>query len=323
MTIRELWHTDQHHSEIRSKKINSTKREPIIIRSLYSLISTGTERIVCRGEVPLEMEKIMEVPGMEGSFRFPVKYGYSLAGIVEQGPTDISGKKVHLMYPHQDYVAGNITGLSIVPEKIPVQRAVLASNMETALTAVWDSGISAGDEVLVSGFGLIGALIAIILSRIPAVNVTISEPDTFRKNLAKSFGFPLFEENTLPGRGFDCAINAAPSEISLQQCIDVTVQGALIVDVSWHGTSAVRLNLGTSFHAGRKRLISSQVSSIPQPKADRFSFARRKKIAFKILEDEIFDRLPVGEVSFAHAPSVFDQLRNGTYDQFCTRINYT
>ncbi len=53
------------------------------VRTLYSLVSTGTERRVALGQVPAALYVDMQVPHMEGSFDFPVKYGYSLVGIVE------------------------------------------------------------------------------------------------------------------------------------------------------------------------------------------------------------------------------------------------
>lgn len=85
MTIKELWHTDSLHTEIRTKELLPPDGT-LIIRSEYSLISAGTERIVASGLVPEEIYSFMKVPGMEGSFSFPLKYGYSVAGKVAGGP---------------------------------------------------------------------------------------------------------------------------------------------------------------------------------------------------------------------------------------------
>ena len=37
-----------------------------------------------------------------GQFPAPVKYGYSVVGIVEDGPAEVIGRRVFCLYPHQD-----------------------------------------------------------------------------------------------------------------------------------------------------------------------------------------------------------------------------
>ena len=50
------------------------------IRTLFSAISPGTERLVSLGQIPEDLHEAMRCPYMGGSFGFPVKYGYSLVG---------------------------------------------------------------------------------------------------------------------------------------------------------------------------------------------------------------------------------------------------
>ena len=158
MIIKEFWHTGPDQSTIIEKETATPGGSTLLIKSMYSLVSTGTERIIATGKVPAEVQQFMTVPYMEGNFNFPVKYGYSLVGEVISGDEDLKGKLVHLMHPHQDLVMANSADIFPVPEGIPPQRAVFASNMETALNVVWDGNIGPGDRVLVCGFGNIGAL---------------------------------------------------------------------------------------------------------------------------------------------------------------------
>ena len=43
----------------------------------------------------------MRAPFMAGSFPFPVKYGYSIVGRIEDGPAELLGRDVFVLHPHQ------------------------------------------------------------------------------------------------------------------------------------------------------------------------------------------------------------------------------
>ena len=81
----------------------------------------------------------MRAPFMGGSFPFPVKYGYSTVGRVEDGPADLLGRIVFVLHPHQSLFNVPSSAVVALPDGVPPTRAVLAANMETALNAVWDA----------------------------------------------------------------------------------------------------------------------------------------------------------------------------------------
>jgi len=170
-----LWHTSSQASAILEHELPDRNNHMLLIESQYSLVSLGTERLVASALVPVAIWNRMAVPYMEGSFSLPCKYGYSLVGNVLKGADEYMGKTVHLMHPHQDKTWVNASSVFVIPSDIPAQRAVLASQVETAVNAVWDSRISLGDHVLVAGFGLVGAIIALMASGIPGVKVSILE----------------------------------------------------------------------------------------------------------------------------------------------------
>src|SRR6478609_1686622 len=72
------------------------------VRTLFSGISRGTERLVLAGRVPQAEWTTMRAPLQTGDFPFPVKYGYSAVGIAEAGPHDLLGRTVFCLHPHQD-----------------------------------------------------------------------------------------------------------------------------------------------------------------------------------------------------------------------------
>jgi 2-desacetyl-2-hydroxyethyl bacteriochlorophyllide A dehydrogenase len=320
MKVRELWHTTKEKTVIQIADCEFTNSSQILIQTMYSLVSMGTERLVSRGMVPAELWDSMMVPHMSGSFSFPVKYGYSLVGKVVGGPDEWLNKHVHLMNPHQDFVVVSPEDVSVIPEEVGPQRAVLVGLMETACNAVWDSGISVGDTVLVSGFGIVGALIASVASKIPGVQLYVNEPNELRRQLAQSMGFVLFQETS--GVKVDIAFNASAKGAGLQFCINKTGSEGTIVEVSWYGTETVELNLGAGFHIGRQRIISSQVSQVPGAKGPRWTKKRRKDVVFELLKDPVYDRLLTCRVPFSDAPAAFDAIRKGNPDDICITFTY-
>lgn len=325
MEIKSLWHTSNSTSEIRESTI--LDQEKVLVKSLYSLISLGTERLIALGNVPKELQESMTVPYQEGHFDFPIKYAYSLVGIVMTKDHPLTNKRVHLLHPHQDYCFVKEQDLFVVPEEVDLQTATLASNVETALTAAWDSGASFGDKVLVVGFGLIGSLVARLIDDIPGTEVMIFETDIAKINLAQKLGFqnvinPKSDNPKRISPPFDIAFHCSATSKGLQSCIDYTGFESKIIELSWYGSKAININLGSTFHRLRKQLISSQVSNLPMDRKGRWDYKRRKTVVFNLLKNPIFKHHISQTLKFASVPKFFDQLRQGEVSELGVIISY-
>src|SRR5438128_2474416 len=68
--------------ERRDELLPEVGPEDVQIRAVVSALSHGTEMLVYRGQVPPELE--FDLPTLQGSFRFPVKYGYASVGRVTE-----------------------------------------------------------------------------------------------------------------------------------------------------------------------------------------------------------------------------------------------
>src|SRR5215210_5105425 len=98
--------------EIRPVALPAPNRDDVVVRTLRSGVSRGTETLVFRGGVPPSQYAAMRAPFQEGDFPGPVKYGYLGVGAVEEGPAELRGRTVFCLYPHQPaYVvpAGAVT----------------------------------------------------------------------------------------------------------------------------------------------------------------------------------------------------------------------
>ena len=69
------------------------------LRALVSGISRGTESLVFAGKVPESEWARMRCPFQEGDFPFPVKYGYAMVALVEDGPAELKGQRVFACIP--------------------------------------------------------------------------------------------------------------------------------------------------------------------------------------------------------------------------------
>ena len=81
-----FWLRAPGRGEIRPVALPEPGRGDVVVRTLRSGVSRGTETLVFRGGVPPSQHAAMRAPFQEGDFPGPVKYGYLNVGVVEQGP---------------------------------------------------------------------------------------------------------------------------------------------------------------------------------------------------------------------------------------------
>lgn len=316
---RSLWFEHPGKCSLRQEAIEP-RDSHIVVRSLYSGISRGTESLVFNGKVPPSEYERMRAPYQQGEFTFPVKYGYSVVGQVEQGPSELQGKTVFALHPHQDVFTLAPDDAHVLPEGIPAGRAVLAANMETALNIVWDAEASPGDRIAVFGAGVVGLLTAYLASRIVGTEAVICDVNPARSEPAAHLGLEFLSPDKLHGE-FDCLINASASEAALRQALQLGGMESRIVEASWYGDRQVEIPLGGAFHAKRFSIIGSQVGSLPPHKRARWTYKRRLAKALDLLRDDRLDCLITGETPFENLKDHYADIL-GSSLTLCHRIAY-
>lgn len=300
---RALWYVAPRTAELRDTALDGPRPGPgeVLVRTLFSGLSRGTERLVFEGRIPPSEHKRMRAPAQEGDFPFPVKYGYAAVGTVESGPAELKGRKVFALFPHQDSFVLPAGAVVPIPDQVPPRRAVLTANMETALNALWDGRAAPGDRIVVIGGGLVGLLAAALAARVPGAEVTLVDKEAARASLAQRLGVSFAQPAAAP-RDADLVIHTSATEGGLALALDVAGEEATIVEASWYGEGKIGVPLGGAFHSRRLRLISSQVSVVPPHLRARWTPLRRKETALRLLADERFDALLGEEVPFAELP---------------------
>jgi threonine dehydrogenase-like Zn-dependent dehydrogenase len=258
---------------------------------------------------------------MEGHFPFPVKYGYAAVGRVEQGPTELHGRSVFALHPHQNLFNVAAKAAVALPENVPPQRGVLAANMETALNAVWDAGVGPADRIAVVGAGAVGALVAFLCGKIPGTDVTIVDINPSREELAQKLGVGFAIPDAHKGN-CDVVFHASGSASGLATALALAGDEATVIEMSWYGDAPVSASLGGAFHSRRLRLISSQVGQVAPSHRPRWTHSQRLTAAIKLLADARLDALLAPAVPFHDLPKKLPRILDPKSGILCQLIAY-
>ncbi|MFO8142324.1 MAG: dehydrogenase, partial [Marinobacter sp.] len=186
---RAFWVTGPGLGELRPVALaerSDTAAPMVTVRSLFSGVSRGTEALVFNNRVPPGEYQRMRAPWQEGSFPYPVKYGYANVGEVIDGPEHLRGQRVFCLYPHQQQYRVPASAVTVLPEQVPPERAILAANMETAINGLWDAQPAVGDRVAVVGLGVVGLLVAWLVRQIPGVELLAIDTNPARQPVAEA-----------------------------------------------------------------------------------------------------------------------------------------
>jgi len=315
-----FWLRAPGEGEIRPVTLPQPGRDDVVVRTVRSGISRGTETLVYRGGVPAGQYAAMRAPFQEGDFPGPLKYGYLNVGAVEHGPPELRGRTVFCLYPHQTAYVVPSAAVSVVPEEVPARRAVLAGVVETAVNALWDAAPLVGDRVTVVGAGMVGCCVARLLSRFP-IEVALVDVDPGRAGVAAALGV----EFSLPADaadGRDMVVHTSATSAGLQRSLELLAPEGTVIDLSWYGDAEVHLSLGGTFHAGRLGIRSSQVGTVSPARSMRRTTADRLALAVDLLRDPAFDALVTGESRFDELPAVMAGLAAGNLPGLCHTITY-
>ena len=318
---RAFWVRTPGEGEIRPERLPEAGPGDVVVRTLHSGISRGTETLVFRGQVPASEHRRMRAPFQDGEFPGPVKYGYLSVGVVEQGPGELRGRTVFCLYPHQTAYVVPADAVVPVPDDVPPRRAVLAGTVETAVNALWDAPPLVGDRVTVVGAGMVGCCVARLLARFPGTTVELVDVDNTRAEVASALGVPFASPEHATGER-DLVVHASATSAGLQLSLDLLRAEGTVLDLSWYGDRDVTLPLGGAFHARRLNLRASQVGLVAPARRDTRTTRDRLSLALELLRDPSFDALLSGSSRFRNLPEVMGQLADGRLSALCHTISY-
>jgi 2-desacetyl-2-hydroxyethyl bacteriochlorophyllide A dehydrogenase len=305
---RALWFVGPRRIELRDEAVRAPGPGEVTVRALASAVSQGTELLLYRGEGPAVFDPSL---GDAGAETYPRRYGYAWVGeITAAGPGTRLGEgtRVFSLATHGEHHTLSEAAVRPLPEDFAATRAVLAANLETAITCTWDANVSLGDDVVVLGGGVVGTLTAWLLARSGAA-VTLVEPGAKRRAAARALvPDALIEEAAEPDGSADVVVEATGNPALLDAAIAWARPEARVVVASFYGARRAPVDLGDAFHRRRLELRASQVSSIPPRLRERWTPARRWLFVLSLLRERALDALLAPAVPFAQAAELYAAL---------------
>lgn len=287
--------------------------EELLVTSRLQGISAGTELLFYRGDFPDGISG--DLPGLPARLSYPLAYGYSNVGVDEKG------RRVFGFVPHQGAWFSREEELILLPEDISDEDAVFLPNLETAVGIVQDLGLVLGETVLVMGLGVVGLLVAELLSRSPAGLLLLADIKEERRKEAEALGAlflnPVNEDipsralSLTGGRGLDRAVNVSASGQALGNIFEAMAVEGVVVEASWYGKNLITLGLGKAFHRRRLELRSSQVSRVGCRLGARWDKKRRMDLVLRLLKEIRPSRYITHTLPFTSAPEAYNILSGG------------
>lgn len=319
---RAVWFPRPRHVAVLDEPARFPGPDEILVRSIVSGVSAGSELLVFRGEVPPGMAP--DLPTVGGDFGFPVKFGYASVGRVAEAGAGVRatqhrpGDLVFVHHPHQTEFVVHTDAAIRLPAGVPPERAVLTANLETALTVVLDANPRLGEVALVTGQGIVGLLVTMLLRRAGAGAIVTVDRHAGRREASlragadtavgpgDDVGAAVLARSG--GRGADVAIEASGDPRALQACLDAAAFSGTVVAASWYGTRPATLDLGGAFHRKRLSLVGSQVSTLDPALTGRWDRARRMDQVRGLLCDLPLDGLVTHRFPIREAAAAYDML---------------
>ena len=321
LTATAFWVEKPGVGRLRHEQLPPPSEGDVVVRTLYTGVSRGTEASIFGGHVPVSEYERMRAPFQTGDFPGPVKYGYLNIGVVDSGPAPLVGTTVFTLYPHQSTFVVPADAVTPVPHDIPARRAVLAGAVETAINVLWDTAPMIGDRISVVGAGMIGCCVARLARGIPGVSVTLVDVNPAREVVADQLGVGFSDAATAP-QDQDIVINTSGSGRGLQLALETVVTDGTVIEASWYGDRQATLMLGADFHSRRLTIRSSQVGAVASGRRETRTTRDRLVLALELLRDPAFDAVLTGESSWRTLPEVMAGLADGSRNDLCHTIDW-
>jgi len=312
---RAVFHTAPRHVEIRELPEPRPTSGEVVVRTLFSGISSGTERLIYRGEVPDDLALDETISALGGVFQYPFTYGYACVGTVGH-----SDQAVFAFQPHQDLFAARASDLIPLPDIDPAA-GTLFPLAETALQVTLDAEAGYRDRVIVLGAGVLGLLTALLLQR-QGRRPVIAEPQALRRALAGDLGVSAEAPEELAAADVPLVIDASANPDALATGLTMLAHEGTLLVASWFGTKPVVLPLGGAFHRRRLTIRSTQVSTIPARLSARWNLDRRRRQTLELLPELPLAQLCTHVFPFDDAPAAFRAVDEGPPELMHAVLDY-
>lgn len=318
-----LWLNGPYQVHVCDEPIQEVGADQVLVQTILSAISAGTELLFYRGQVPLGMPVDATIAELRRDMGYPLRYGYACVGCVIKVGAQVIDREawrdrlVFSFHPHASHFIARPDDLLPVPNAVSPERAAFLPSMETAVNFVMDGAPLIGERVVLIGQGIVGLLTTALVARMPLALLATFDRFPLRRERSRAFGasdvFDPEDANALERarslllpNGADLTYELSGNPQALNLGIELTGSSGRIIIGSWYGEKRAPIDFGGPFHRSRIRILSSQVSTIAPELSRRWTKERRLDIAWTMLaqlplSELITHRFPIGDAARAYA----------------------
>lgn len=249
----------------------------VLVQTLYSGISAGTERTYFEGTNPYmqkrwDRDARLFVDG-GSTFTLPRTFGYMNVGVTESGGESLpAGTRVFGGWGHHSHCFLDPAQLrdQVIPDGVPLLEGLFLFKMgPIAYNGLLEAaGKHRGANVVVFGGGVVGLTVAQLARSDGARSVLVVDPNPFRRAVACELGVEAADPRACGDvalwikrrRGAaGVAFEASGTYGGLREAIRTVEPGGTVVALGFYIGPAGLLCLGEEFHHNQVRLISTQI----------------------------------------------------------------
>ena len=295
----------------------------VLLETVYSGISAGSEMNVYQGKAPLWRTRRDPATGLfeptsQPEWSYPMPYGYAAVSRVTAcgaAVRDVApGDMVFTFTPHASAAVVPAETVIPLPDLADPRVGVLNANLNTAYNGVLDAHPNLGDVVVVSGLGVIGLIVVQLLRRL-GLRVIAVDGIAQRRALAARFGAEVTLEpgasvaqtvrHLTENRGADIVIEVSGASPALNEAIRTVGYNGTVIALSWYGGTFESLSLVGEFHHNRPRVIASQVAGLAPHLGPLWSIPRRQALVSELMQTLDLSPLLTHEVDIEDAAEAY------------------
>ncbi|MBI5303696.1 MAG: zinc-binding alcohol dehydrogenase [Chloroflexi bacterium] len=296
-----VWFESPFHIAVRDEPMPALAPDQVLVETIVSAISAGTELLFYRGLVPEDLQMDTAIAVLAGEVHYPLQYGYACVGRVSEVgaevPREWLGRVVIAFQPHASHFVARLDQVMRVPDGIVPEHAAFLPNVETAVNLVMDGAPIIGERVAVVGQGIVGLLTTALLARLPLARLVTFDQFALRRERSRAMGAYESFEPAPRAQDMDLTYELSGNPAALDLALTVTGFAGRIVIGSWYGHKRAAIDLGGRFHRSRIRILSSQVSTLAPEFSARWDKVRRLQVAWTMLA-----QLPLAQLVTHHFP---------------------
>lgn len=291
MKIKEIVFTDVNKAELLEREVSDSDiaelpENKVLIRTVVSTISPGTERANITGDANVNAGAA-PAPGS----MFPRKTGYSSAGVVEAvgaGVTEITvGDRVAVYW-------GNHKSYNLVPQEYVVKLKDPGVSFETAamsfiasfsMAAIRKTRLEIGESAMVMGLGILGMFSVKLLRAAGAFPIIAVDPKAERRKVAlrsgADYAFDPFEEGfaekvrQITGKGVNVAIEVTGVGAGLNETLDCMAKFGRVALLGCTRNSDFSVDYYKKIHSPGITLIGAHTIARPEVESRPGCFTHR------------------------------------------------